>query len=163
MRRLKKLLHLHSISFLAVAEPFIFPNKQPEIMSQLGFNFMAANVNDKLWIFSRGTLQFSVIQSTTQLLHLSCLPGDGMSLWMVTFIYAKGTRRERMELWADLAKITASTQGAPWFLGGDFNCVVSMDEYQGGGCPDLSSMEDFRQCISDCDLMEVPYTGSKFT
>lgn len=52
---------------------------------------------------------------------------------------------------------------APWMVGGDFNDILNKEEKLGG--LEFTQMEavDFAQCISNCGLNEVHFSGSKFT
>lgn len=52
---------------------------------------------------------------------------------------------------------------APWMVGGDFNDILNKEEKLGG--LEFTQMEavDFAQCINNCGLNEVHFSGSKFT
>ncbi|CAN1146936.1 hypothetical protein LINPERHAP2_LOCUS15567 [Linum perenne] len=46
---------------------------------------------------------------------------------------------------------------------GDFNAMIDSSEKQGGGALNQSSAAEFRDCIRDCNLFDMGFTGPKFT
>lgn len=51
----------------------------------------------------------------------------------------------------------------PWALGGDFNVVASLEECSGMVAPDLGSMNDFAEYLSQSGLCDLPTVGGTFT
>ena len=79
----------------------------------------------------------------------------------ISVIYAKCSIRERVPLW-DYIRSLASTN-MPWIVGGDFNTIVNSDERIGGCAPNLTSMEDFANCIIDSGLVDIGFSGASTT
>lgn len=50
-----------------------------------------------------------------------------------------------------------------WFVSGDFNEILSNKEKMGGALTAENLLEMFCIAIHDCGLIEVSFTGSKFT
>ncbi|VFQ79181.1 unnamed protein product [Cuscuta campestris] len=71
------------------------------------------------------------------------------------------TRLERRELWDSIRSLFPRSD--PWIIGGDFNKVASISEHKGPICPDIGSIEDFTQTISDRELVFPPFLGNSFT
>ncbi|XP_060211999.1 uncharacterized protein LOC132639578 [Lycium barbarum] len=80
----------------------------------------------------------------------------------VSVVYAKCDRQEREELWEAMMDL-ANQQDLPWIIGGDFNVIVSDEEKQGGLPVSSNETLDFSTCIQSCGLIDVGFTGSKFT
>ncbi|XP_059312881.1 uncharacterized protein LOC132064038 [Lycium ferocissimum] len=81
---------------------------------------------------------------------------------LVSVVYAKCDIDEREELWEAMVELE-NHQDLPWIIGGDFNVIVSDEEKQ-GGLPILSHETlDFSTCIQSCRLIDVGFSGSKFT
>ncbi|XP_059302356.1 uncharacterized protein LOC132054329 [Lycium ferocissimum] len=57
----------------------------------------------------------------------------------------------------------ANQHDLPWIIGGDFNVIVSDEEKQGGLPVSSNETLDFSTCIQSCGLIDVGFTGSKFT
>lgn len=63
MQRLKKLIRLHSLVFVAIIEPFVFVDRLEEFQQRLGFPNLFVSPNNKIWLFSTNAL--SVVSITT--------------------------------------------------------------------------------------------------
>ncbi|XP_060202652.1 uncharacterized protein LOC132631070 [Lycium barbarum] len=81
---------------------------------------------------------------------------------IVTLVYAKCDRMERIELWDSMYNL-ASDMTLSWIVGGDFNVIVEEEEKYGGLPVTLNEVEDFRHCIQTCNLSDLGYRGSIFT
>ncbi|XP_075087721.1 uncharacterized protein LOC142169718 [Nicotiana tabacum] len=80
----------------------------------------------------------------------------------MTFVYAKCSAIERLELWDHLYYL-ASDMELPWLVGGDFNVLLHEDEKIGGLPVHPPEYEDFAFCVNSCGLFEQGYKGSPFT
>lgn len=76
-------------------------------------------------------------------------------------MYAKCTPRERRDLWTDIRLSRINT--SPWCIGGDFNIIAEASERVGGAHPNISAMNDFCDCIRDCELEDIGTIGIPFT
>uniref|UniRef100_A0A0V0ICB6 Putative ovule protein n=1 Tax=Solanum chacoense TaxID=4108 RepID=A0A0V0ICB6_SOLCH len=52
---------------------------------------------------------------------------------------------------------------AQWLVGGDFNVILDESEKLGGLPVTQQEVEDFAQCINNCALTEIQFTGSLYT
>lgn len=60
-------------------------------------------------------------------------------------------------------KLEKVLSSLPWVLGGDFNEILSAVEKWGGNSRCQRQMQDFRDVLDDCDLMDMSYCGPPFT
>ncbi|XP_059294444.1 uncharacterized protein LOC132047414 [Lycium ferocissimum] len=51
----------------------------------------------------------------------------------------------------------------PWLVAGDFNVITDDNDIYGGNPVSLNEVEDFRHCITTCNLTDLGYKGSIFT
>ncbi|KAK4382381.1 hypothetical protein Sango_2877100 [Sesamum angolense] len=51
----------------------------------------------------------------------------------------------------------------PWLILGDFNAVIDTSEVCGQAADTSASMADFRNCVRDTGLVQLPFTGCPFT
>lgn len=80
----------------------------------------------------------------------------------VTGIYASMDYSERKDLWQRLsAKVTAASE--PWVMVGDFNCILSNEEKDGGQDKEAWELNDFRNFIDNNDLIDIGFVGFPFT
>lgn len=101
-----------------------------------------------------------VLEVTPQTLYVK-IGTPGMADFLLSVVYAKCTRPERLELWEDLIKQSQIT--LPWIVGGDFNTILTLTKKRGGIYPDIRSMHDFRDCIVAANLSDLGYEGNGFT
>lgn len=80
---------------------------------------------------------------------------------MLTIVYAKCSRNERLDLWHDITALPATD--LPWMVGGDFNFIVDRIERSGGAPPDAHAMTYFASFIIDCGLIDIGVKGLPFT
>ncbi|KAH0749520.1 hypothetical protein KY290_028752 [Solanum tuberosum] len=82
--------------------------------------------------------------------------------FFATLIYAKCDSGQRVALWEDIYQLYNSMV-LPWIIGGDFNVVSNAEEKLGGLDVQPADVDDFANCIGDCDFIEVSFRGSPFT
>ncbi|XP_042041283.1 uncharacterized protein LOC121786721 [Salvia splendens] len=127
----------------------------------LGMNFKAANSNGKIWFFVEEGADFEVVDDSDQILHGKC-PRLPYSI-MVSAVYAKCTRGERVALWDKMREISVNTEGMPWIIGGNFNTILSTPDRAGSDTNRQTEMIDFAKAIEDCRILNPGYDGSDFT
>ncbi|KAL6558442.1 hypothetical protein OROMI_018792 [Orobanche minor] len=71
------------------------------------------------------------------------------------------TKIQRRDLWDDL--LSVSQNQVPWMVGGDFNIILQPEEKKGGAGPIQSDMEEFSDCLLNCNLSDVGFAGTPFT
>ncbi|XP_070042737.1 uncharacterized protein LOC142178149 [Nicotiana tabacum] len=80
---------------------------------------------------------------------------------MCTFVYAKCSSLERLELWDNMYYL-ASDMKLPWVVVGDFDVVLHEDKKTGGLLVHPPEYEDFAFCVKSCGLFDLGYKGSPF-
>ncbi|XP_070045254.1 uncharacterized protein LOC142163874 [Nicotiana tabacum] len=99
-----------------------------------------SNINGKIWIFFDAAVVWELVMDTEQQVTIKLYYQDIGQYIMLTFIYAKCSLPERMELWDNLYFL-ASDMEFPWVVGGDFNIVLHEYEKIGGGQFTLLNMK----------------------
>ncbi|KAJ6887633.1 hypothetical protein NC652_028789 [Populus alba x Populus x berolinensis] len=111
----------------------------------------------------------------TQKLHLTYL--HSASQWLtceatlpnnptpirLTFIYGHNTPAERLSLWRYISEESSINTCTPWLLLGDFNAIMQVGDRSGGNTHWPGYQNDFNNCMSQSGLLQVPYTGLKYT
>ncbi|XP_056846710.1 uncharacterized protein LOC130497708 [Raphanus sativus] len=82
---------------------------------------------------------------------------DGIKVFM-TFVYGDPVLERRDQVWERLTRFSTTRTG-PWFMIGDFNEITGHNEKEGGRQRTDSSFLPFKQMLSDCGMLEFPYTG----
>ncbi|KAL6579794.1 hypothetical protein OROMI_007818 [Orobanche minor] len=126
-----------------------------------GFDKVICNVNNHIWIFSDVGVDIRVLFDSDQLLHTKVCCNNLPDSFLLSVVYGKNNKIERRTLWEDLVSVSQNV--TPWMVGGDFNIVLYPHEKKGDTPPILSEMEEFRDSILECNLMDGGYVGSPFT
>ncbi|XP_026419462.1 uncharacterized protein LOC113315391 [Papaver somniferum] len=118
------------------------------------------NSNDSrkgnIWLFWNLSLSRPVVISSSNQ-AITVQVGDVM----VTGIHAACLTVDGRELWEDLFNIIQ--RDCPWMIIGDFNVVLSYEEKIGGRRPLRISMQEFRNCLESCNLIQATRTGIKYS
>lgn len=131
IRRMKKLIKLHKLSFFAIIEPKAYSGDILDFQRIFACNGFCSNDKGSIWIFWKNEVQMKLIISTDQYIHMEMSHPILSTTVMLSFCIGSCDGREWRTLWYDLATINTTT---PWTVAGDFNMVLSQDEKL-GGCP----------------------------
>lgn len=163
VRRLRRLVRLHHPLFVVLIEPMVSSDRIQDLQTSLGFPHFLVSATNKIWLLYSSHCTIVSFIASQQYLHLQLgLSWDQSSIF-ATFVYGKCSRVERQSLWMDLRRFHSSASLSPWLIAGDFNVITDIDEYFSHSTPDLASISDFQACIHDCELLDLPFTGSSFT
>ncbi|KAI0522548.1 hypothetical protein KFK09_004928 [Dendrobium nobile] len=126
----------------------------------LGFKHDFANVANKIWVFWKDFVRIDVIGNFPQVLHYNI---ESLNFQCVaSFVYAASSRYSRRILWEQIDNFH-SVCTLPWLVGGDFNTITNPAERVGGSHPIYQSIEDFNDMIMNCNLIDIGFSGNKFT
>jgi hypothetical protein len=90
------------------------------------------------------------------------ISGDSRDLWRVSFVYGEPRREKRHEFWQLLCCLHSEWKG-PWLCCGDFNEALTHDEHYGSSERSDAQMLLFCECLEDCELVDLGFTGPKYT
>ncbi|CAN0875359.1 hypothetical protein LINGRAHAP2_LOCUS10786 [Linum grandiflorum] len=117
-------------------------------------DYLSQGTLGKIWLVWKQSMVVTVLVKTSQLIHVE------VDQVFYTFVYADTSVVRRRELFLEL--VTLVPHGRPWIVSGDFNAILSLDEASNTPSSFLG-MDDFRECVLSCALMEHPYVGPKYT
>ena len=129
-RRLRYLVKHHSIQLVAICEPKIQVAEIHSIRMRLNMDHAIFSSTGDIWIFFKASISCRKVGESNQ--HLSLQIDSALFAVPIifSFVHAKCTALQRVELWNSLLA-DKPTQSA-WFLVGDFNVIVSEEEKKGG-------------------------------
>nr|XP_016453987.1 PREDICTED: uncharacterized protein LOC107778279 [Nicotiana tabacum] len=130
--------------------------------ARIGLAQAVVNVSNKIWAFIDEIFEVSILYNMTQQLTLRLMHPETHVELILTLVYAKCDRTERIELW-DTLYAMASDITVHWLVGGDFNVIRDEEEKYGGLPVSLIEVDDFRHCINTCNLTDLGFKGSIFT
>ncbi|XP_075104879.1 uncharacterized protein LOC142178959 [Nicotiana tabacum] len=143
-------------------EPFQKKGLIERYKSRLNMETAYTNINGQIWLFFDAVVEWELVEDTKQQVTVRVFHHDLGQHMMMTFVYAKCSAIERLELWDHLYYL-ASDMELPWLVGGDFNVLLHEDEKIGGLPVHPPEYEDFAFCVNSCGLFEQGYKGSPFT
>ena len=82
--------------------------------------------------------------------------------WRLTGFYGEPSWDKRHLSWQYIHDLHNSSS-LPWLIVGDFNEILLCDEKEGGNDRPSIVMQNFRECLDDCGLVDLGYVGDKFT
>ncbi|XP_042972861.1 uncharacterized protein LOC122304669 [Carya illinoinensis] len=159
---LRRIKNKYLPSVVAILEPFLSVNKCAHWARWLRLPNFCNNVEagGKVWLFWADGIEFQLHSVMTQ--ALSGWFSLGNSRVLATFIYASCFQEQRRVLWSYLQDLDGG-DNIPCFLGGDFNIIWSEGEKIGGVCQSSRGRDEFNRCIQDCSLVDLPFSGNRFS
>ncbi|KAK6118331.1 hypothetical protein DH2020_047902 [Rehmannia glutinosa] len=153
------LLGDHHIHILAILEPMVPPDF-PIFCRQLGFTLGLGNISNKIWIFLKFGLDYTVSLDHEQVISLIVSSPNFSQPIHTSCIYAKCSTVDRRPLWDSLITLADNYQNIPWLVGGDFNCFLSEDERSGSDTNRRLDMEEFNAAVVVCSLIDLGCSGA---
>ena len=162
---LRHLVKRYRPSLLFLSETKMRDTKVRKFMWSLGFSGCFAVSRDGK---SGGLALFWVQECTISLKHYSpniidvIVGSQENQMWRASFVYGEPKTELRHNFW-DLLRFVRSQWSGPWLCAGDFNEVLSSDEFLSRGERREQQMRLFRECLEDCDLVDLGFAGPKYT
>lgn len=102
------------------------------------------------------------VETHAQVIHCRVRNKITSQKFLCSFVYGASTPAAREDLWSNLISCGVN-HAEPWLLLGDYNCVLSLDERQGGQNPHAHDMEKFISYTTTLGLEDAPSIGNFFT
>jgi exonuclease III len=166
-KALQDILRINSPDILILTETRLGGSRATDLARSFPFDgFLTTNTigfAGGVWImWKTDAVEVEHLCSTEQEIHVSVQVRGSNSLWLLSAIYASPRRSERRILWENL-KVIADLHNLPWVMLGDFNDILSCDEKWGGNRPSNSRMSEFKNCLNACNMIDLGFSGPKFT
>ncbi|VFQ72518.1 unnamed protein product [Cuscuta campestris] len=140
----------------------VFREKLQDYKLKLAMTNASSHPNNQLWIFWKEP-SLTLIQTIegSQIIHCQFNSAALHSPLWISSVYGRHTRAERANLWNAISSWNVGMD--PWILGGDFNCIHSLDQHKGNCNPCYNSVEDFRECMEASNLLYIHPSGGHFS
>ncbi|KAI8014287.1 hypothetical protein LOK49_LG05G00313 [Camellia lanceoleosa] len=86
----------------------------------------------------------------------------GLLDWRFTWFYGNLVTSQRANSWTLLRRLLAHGHG-PWMIARDFNEILFSYEKDGVNAWCRVQMEAFQSVVQDCELVDLGYSGPKYT
>lgn len=118
----------------------------------------------RIWVgWNPNLVSFSAVSISDQVLHgLLKFNSSGSSCY-VSAVYGEHTFSRRRPLWEDLCVHSDIFRHSPWLVAGDFNAIKDPSDRIGGSMNWIPRFDEFPQCLSRAELVDLRYVGCRFT
>jgi exonuclease III len=160
-------LHINNPEILILTETRLGGDRAAELARSFPFDgFLCTNTigfAGGIWIlWKTEAVEVGHLCSTEQEIHASVKVRGSNSLWLISAIYGNPRRSERRILWENL-KVIAGLNKLPWVMLEDFNDILLREEKWGGNRPSNSRIREFRNCLNVCNMIDLGFSGPKYT
>ncbi|OIT20956.1 hypothetical protein A4A49_64333, partial [Nicotiana attenuata] len=131
-----------------------------KIQRMIGYSQAFRNIKNKIWIFSNGDLDCTVIDDLEQVLTCS-INVNNEEDFIIFVVYTNTKSSLRLPLLEDLKRL--SYYNKPWRVTCDFNCTTKAQEKKGGLPHNHQKALPFINCILQCDIVDLQFSGPKYT
>nr|XP_019067280.1 uncharacterized protein LOC109119268 [Solanum lycopersicum] len=153
---------MYQLSVIAILEPFSDSVNIHNFKMQLSMDNATSNCNDKIWVFWNSDIDCNILDEDEQQITCDMKHNELQYQFTSTFIYAKCKDYLRRPLW-DKMRHHASIITNPWCAVGDYNVISDVDEKLGGLPYNMRKSMDFIAVIEACGLVDIGFSGHKFT
>ncbi|GJQ94324.1 hypothetical protein Tco_0005463 [Tanacetum coccineum] len=105
----------------------------------------------------------SIISQSDQVMHTRIWIKAKRKELFCSFIYAHNRYTHRRGLWDSLCMHKCFINNRPWCILGDFNAALNIEDVSAGSSFMDISMREFKECIEEIELIDVPRSGLQFT
>lgn len=114
-QQLAYLKNVEKLDILAVLEPLVSLDSY-FYLNRFKMDVVFANCSNKIWLFSSSSFSITVLVDNVHFLHCLVKSDQLPTDVLLTFVYAKCSRIDRLNLWNDLSSLPATD--LPWMVGG---------------------------------------------
>ncbi|XP_031090984.1 uncharacterized protein LOC115995981 [Ipomoea triloba] len=165
LRAPKWLLSKHRPDMLCLVETKTSGSNANFICIKLGFEkwarVEALGFSGGIWILWSNGLTVDILQSHPQYVHMSVRELSGRR-WNFSVVYGSPSLYLRRRLWNSLSREKVQVNH-PWLIAGDFNAIASHEECSNPHNPGNHRNGDFRNWIFREALVDLGFSGQKFT
>ena len=159
------LMQTYHPSLLFLLETKMAEKRVRNFMCSLGFSnsyaLSSEGQSGSLCLFWLSSVGVSLKAFNNRCIDVHVKPDQG-PVWRATFVYGEPRRENRCQFW-DFIRFMRAQWDGPWICCGDFNEVLSHDEHQGLRDRTDRQINDFQQCLANCGLIDLGYSGPKYT
>ena len=88
---------------------------------------------------------------------------ENKNKFWITCIYGKPQLHLRYEVWNKLKEFAAWVKDEKWIVRGDFNQILGPNDKYAIKYQNYLGVDQFRDCINSCKLLELPNKGQHYT
>ncbi|XP_031120226.1 uncharacterized protein LOC116023370 [Ipomoea triloba] len=165
IRAAKWILNKHHPDIFYLVETKTSGSNADSVCIKLGFEkwarVEALRFSGGIWFLWSNACQIEVLNSHPQFVHMVIKENTGR-VWNLSVVYGSLAPHLRRRLWKSLCRGKVVVNH-PWLIAGDFNAITSNDECTSYNSSGTYRNGDFRNWIFDEALVDLSYSGQKYT
>ena len=166
-RRIFEIAINHNPAIIVITETRVGGDRAERIIADLPFDgFILTETTSYaggLWVlWKKEEANIDLLTATEQEIHATVKVRCSNLTWFISTIYASPRLAERRLVWSNLLEI-AKLHNHPWLMLGDFNEVLSSEDKYGGNQINLNRAMEFKDCLDNCNFLDLGFAGPKFT
>ncbi|KAL0302133.1 UNVERIFIED_CONTAM: hypothetical protein Scaly_3041200 [Sesamum calycinum] len=167
-RAVEQLVRVHKISFIGLIETRVSQINVQRVRRNLLLNWSwfddYSGPEGRIWLaWNPLEVGVDILRVESQFVHCRAFNKRLHTRCLITVLYGAYDLIPRRNLWSALCNLSAVISNEPWLVLGDFNAVMDDSEVYGRAADTSVSMTEFRNCIRDSGLVQLPFTGCPFT
>ncbi|KAL8143934.1 hypothetical protein V2J09_016966 [Rumex salicifolius] len=164
-RACRYLIHRHKTDILVLSEPQILGVKAQEVCDSLNFSknsrVEAVGASGGIWVlWNANETSVQIVSKGQGLIHAKVLCDSVIADFV--FVCAPPSAVRRVAFWTEFEEVISSISG-PAFFGGDFNCILSLEDRRGGSGGLSPDSMTFADLVGRLDLIDMGFSGSSYT
>lgn len=116
-----------------------------------------------LYAMWNNDLSFQTITQSPQELYLFIKVNKHTQPFILTAIYSKSYATSKSILWDNLKAFCENHKHLPHLVLGDFSEISCPSEKFGGLAPSVNHMHKFKDNLENCNLLDLVFSGPRFT
>ena len=165
LRTSKEVLKKYKPDLVGLVETKISGFKADQVCRKLGLDswsrVKAVGYSGAICVLWKDSIKVEVLRTHPQFIHLE-VQVHGDDPWLLPIVYGSPTFTLQKFLWQSLHLNNLDLSKA-WIAVGDFNAIVSAYEMSSSGNMDSRRCSDFTSWISQHQLIDLGFSGSRFT
>ena len=105
----------------------------------------------------------NMMDMNDQVMHCKIISSEGKEEFFGSFLYAANKHIDRRKLWDSLKTQNIVVDKKPWFLMGDFNVTLNLNESSFGPSKMTTGMVEFNECIDSIEVQDLSKSGLNYT
>ncbi|XP_021975501.1 uncharacterized protein LOC110870629 [Helianthus annuus] len=104
-----------------------------------------------------------ILAQSDQVMHLQLVFKLDKRRVFCSIVYAANYYVTRRDLWQQLSMHKTLVADSPWFLMGDFNSALNIEDSSMGTSSCSTGMREFQACVDDIEVVDINRSGIHFT
>ncbi|XP_074305507.1 uncharacterized protein LOC141640720 [Silene latifolia] len=165
--RLRGLLRGEKAEVVVLMETKLGGQEMQRVIQRLGGDYVGVGIDSigrsaGMAILWKEGVDVEIISSTAHHIDVVVRGLFNLNEWRLTGIYGWSNNEEKWRTW-QLMRDIKPLSTLPWLMIGDYNQILFEHEKKGGPPREQRLMDEFREAMNDCELLDIGFSGNNYT